>query len=482
MAYKGKYIDRSPNIRAEGKVFGPNAFAADSMKFYSDDEMLASIMRNKCKDEKIKQNLSNIAFLPCASEDSMKGILSPEVRKTRWTIFQEKFMEENFFKKHELGKSIPANSKPKEFTNENRTYGMKTPRSESISDLILPKRTVDQVNREYIDFHDKYVISHNHYLPSEQVNRRSTFGVPYNVDIAGRMVKKCLQHSTNEEIVSKAHKKFLNRTRSQLGQRLNRYELEINPNETLGKPCILDACDARDLLEDINPCHEVGTYTAIAYVHTVRHNLFKRDDFQMQDLKTYFRLYDDNNTGYLSLHDIISAMGDLLIHVNGDKLRLAVSAFNMFVDEGLPTERIEIEKFWRMVHIQYPLPHVDSIRSEMHNKDTTYRLFVKDREKSITPLLVPLQLKPNDDDFRTGVGDLISPGIPLQFGLGPSDFEILRSKEQLRQIFKRVLVDNFDTIWKVTRKKLKRDENCKISINELRKTIDEQATSSICQD
>uniref|UniRef100_A0A1A9WEY7 EF-hand domain-containing protein n=1 Tax=Glossina brevipalpis TaxID=37001 RepID=A0A1A9WEY7_9MUSC len=324
MAYKGKYIDRSPNIRAGGKVIVPDAFVADSMKFYSHEEMGACIMRNKNCNDVVKEKMrgENVAFLPCAPDDSVKGILTPELSKTRWTSLREKFMEENSFKKHELGKAVPANSKPKEFTNENRTYGMKTLRSESIYDLIFPKKTVNEVNFEYMNFHDKYVISHNRYFPSEQVNRRygknfdkrSTFGAPYNVDISGRMVKKCLQHSTKEEIIHQAHKKFLNRTRAQVGQRLNRYELDIDLNTTLGKRYVMDACDARDLLEEIDPCVEVGTYTAIAYVNMVRHSLFKRSDFQMQDLKTYFRLYDENNTGYLSMHDILQAMGDLQIH------------------------------------------------------------------------------------------------------------------------------------------------------------------------
>uniref|UniRef100_A0A1B0FM55 EFHB C-terminal EF-hand domain-containing protein n=1 Tax=Glossina morsitans morsitans TaxID=37546 RepID=A0A1B0FM55_GLOMM len=104
----------------------------------------------------------------------------------------------------------------------------------------------------------------------------------------------------------------------------------------------------------------------------------------------------------------------------------------------------------------------------------------KDREKSLDPLLVAFSRKPSDED-RTRAGDLISPAISITFGLGPSDFEVPRPWEELRRIFKRLLFDNFDAIWELARTKAKGDEICNLSVNNLRETLNEQATARISQ-
>lgn len=91
--------------------------------------------------------------------------------------FKEKFYEEMYFKKTTLGGVKKTYSKPEDVTNISQTFGSPSSQSqnECLYDVILPAKSAEQVNKEYEAFHDKYIISHNHYFPSEQVNRRSSY-------------------------------------------------------------------------------------------------------------------------------------------------------------------------------------------------------------------------------------------------------------------------------------------------------------------
>uniref|UniRef100_A0A1A9W0N3 EFHB C-terminal EF-hand domain-containing protein n=1 Tax=Glossina brevipalpis TaxID=37001 RepID=A0A1A9W0N3_9MUSC len=480
MAYKGKYIDRNPNMLAAGKIQESDAIFGDLLKTRSneDQDLAAYAMRYECQQKREKHEYYTASpFLPVGS---LHEIMNPELKKSRFVSFREKLLEGMYFPKHELGKPFVVHSKPKELTNENMTYGSSLRRSESVDGVLFPKKTASQVNREYIEWHDKYLISHKHYFPSEKINRHysgnfdrnSSFGVVFNVDRTGKMVKKILQESKcGLSTVNKTQKRFLERTCPSLGKRIDRYGLHLDPNVIRGKPCVPDECNARELVEPLNPCkEETGFSKAVDHVYKLRHNLFKRDNFHMQDLILLLRKHDERDTGYVTMESIWQVMYNLRIHVNVDKLRMAALGFNVIIDEGLPTERLHIDKFWKMLDVHYPLPHIESSKSFHDNKDTTYRLLCKDYNKPLGSLFISYHDRSNDET-STRASDLVSPTIPLQFGLVPSDFEILRSKEQLRKIFRHVLVDDFDHIWELTRARLKGDENCEISVNDLRQTM-----------
>lgn len=172
MANKGKFIDRNSNMRTAGTIIEPNCNVGDSLKIYSEEEAAANIMQQKCmkqiQDVKDKSNTSVSPFLP---QENVGDLLSPELKKTRFIAFREKFSEDMFFKKPEVGKVFPLESKPESFTNESFIYGQPTRRSERIYELILPNKSVEEINRDYTRWHDKYVKSHNHYFPSERIRR-----------------------------------------------------------------------------------------------------------------------------------------------------------------------------------------------------------------------------------------------------------------------------------------------------------------------
>lgn len=173
MNYKGKYTDRNPKTMAAGKIFEPEGNVGDFLKMHSIEEEAQNILEFKCK-EKIAEckRKSCICFPPHTPEQSLKELLSPEMKKSRFVTFREKFLERMFFKKPELATAFPVHSKPDSYTNDSAIYGKKLDRSESLYDVVLPKKTAGDVNRDFIKWHEKYILSHKHYLPSEQINRQ----------------------------------------------------------------------------------------------------------------------------------------------------------------------------------------------------------------------------------------------------------------------------------------------------------------------
>lgn len=173
MANKGKFFDRMPDTRAAGIVIEPDGNIGDNLKVYPLVEQAENIMKRKCRQQlQEKRRDGNLGYRQNMPTDSVPELMSPELKKSRFLVFREKFMEGMFLPKVELGKSFNVGSKPDHFTNTSTTYGNKIERSEDCYQLIFPNKSPEQVNREFIEWHDKKLISHNRYLPSEQINRK----------------------------------------------------------------------------------------------------------------------------------------------------------------------------------------------------------------------------------------------------------------------------------------------------------------------
>ncbi|XP_065358705.1 EF-hand domain-containing family member B-like [Calliphora vicina] len=485
MSNEGKYIDRNPDIQTAGKLLLSQETVGDTLKICSTEEAAFNIMNLKCQKQR-QQSQANTSlgysqFLPT---ESLKELLSPESKKSRFVAFREKFSEDMFFKKPELGQAFPLQSKPQEFTNENFTYGLKNDKSERAYDLICPDKTPEEVKRDFLKWHDKYLISHKHYLPSERINRNynphfnphAVFGLSNNVDKTGIMVKKCLQQCDRMVAINKAQKLFQDRTAGQLGERIDRYNLNLDPHLTFGiQTKNRSKCDVRTLIENVEPCAKnTKIIEAISYINKLRRLLFNRTDFHMNDLKLLLNKYDEKETGFIAFQSIMKTLRTLRIHANEEKIRLAITHFEMMKDDNEASELVDLKEFWKMLHIQYPLPRKSVLSKELkrdEDKQTTYRLLCSDRQTTVP--LEPVSHKQNNDDDRTRASDLITPDIPMHYGLVPSDFEVLRPKEELKRIFKRLLPQNFEQVWQFAWAKKCGEATCQMSVNEFRAIMQE---------
>ncbi|KAM7353989.1 uncharacterized protein ACRADG_005860 isoform 1-T2 [Cochliomyia hominivorax] len=480
MSNKGKYIDRNPELRTAGKVFPLQETVGDSLKIYSFEEVAFNIINSKCRkqinDLKQSANLGYSQFLP---NDTLKDLLCPELKKTRFVAFREKFAEDMFFKKPELGLVYPTQSKPDKFTNENFTYGLKNPECEELYKLVLPQKSVEEVKRDSFKWHDKYLISHKDFWPGERIKRnynehfdpQAIYGKGNNVDQSGERVKRCLQQCDRQVVINKVQKNFLRRTAGELGQKINRYNLNLHPDQTFGirmqNPLIMNV---RYLMENVKSDPEKSKIIeALCYVNKLRRDLYNRRNFDIYDLKLLLNKYDTDQTGFISFPKIMNALRSLQVYVNEKKIRLVVRELEILQNENQVAELVNIEKFWKMLHKQYPLPKTSLIPDlpDMEDyKQTTYRLLCSDREKSLRPQKSTIKTLKQIDDDQCRAKDLIAPDIPLHYGLAPSDFVILRPKQELQRIFKRLLnAEDFDKLWQIAGEE-------KMSVNDFRSLME----------
>lgn len=156
-----------------------------------------------------------------------------------------------------------------------------------------------------------------------------------------------------------------------------------------GKKSQVNSCNVRSLLQDITtPCShadiDVAMNEAIGYIRRLRRNIYKCRDFHIHDLKQLLRKSDKDSTGFITLPKLFHVLDSLLIRTNEKRIRKVMSLFKILLDEGQPNERVNIELFWKMLHIQHPLPAINtkSNANGLVQETTTYKEFCKDRDKS----------------------------------------------------------------------------------------------------
>ncbi|XP_022232177.2 uncharacterized protein LOC111080702 [Drosophila obscura] len=468
MANIGHFIDRNADMRAAGLSSIRNTGAdtervQDCFVFGHPEEKAEAMIRDECRRLLVKPTGPRTPIIPCIT---VGDLLSTELKKSRFMAFKEKFSEDMYFRKPKLGEITPAHSKPDSVTNESRIFGRSSSIPEPLYDIIMPPKRAEQVNREFGDFHQQRIISHNHYFPSEKINRKyekpfdplSTFGQQTAFDGIGLMVKRCLKQDDGDDhhvvIVRKPQMNFIDRTYGPLGLKYKKYPYDV-PDMMHGLRRETAKCDVKMLLENTTP-HTSNEKLVNAFTHLniLRQSLHKRPNFHMFDLISLLEKTDKERTGYLPLALIIDIMHKLHIRVDAQKMRTAVGHFRMLIDEGCATERISYEEFCRLISIQVPLPatgNISTMPENNYNKDTTYRLLCADLKKTPNKGRVERKhkLTPEQQDAEnTHVQELIYPDLAILSGLGPSDFKRLRPKDQLETIFKDIVSkDEFERIW-----------------------------------
>ncbi|ALC44726.1 CG33490 [Drosophila busckii] len=420
---------------------------------------------------------------------AVPALLAVESSKSRFAVFMEKTSEDMYLKQPKLGQVKQTHSKPDSVTNLSQTFGKQTPPFDRLYDIILPPKTVEQVNREHGDFHEKYIVSHSHYFPAEQINRKydapyarfNTYGSKPQGDVSGHLVKRCMQQCADHVIIiSKEQMDFIDRTYDRLGKK---YPYNVPQHATYGIPTFVPDCDGKMLIEDISPCvSNRELVEALGHLNMWRHKLQKRANFQMFDLQSVLENSDKEGTRHLPLRKIFEIMHKMHLYIDVEKARRFLAHFQMIVDEGCPTERLNYDKFCRLLAIQYPLPTMGNIStspSNVYNKDTIYRLFCADLNKEPIQAPVAHKLRPKQlDDDNTHVKDLLQPDTSVLYGVTPSDFECLRPKEHLELIFKDIISPaDFETIWKQLMD-THSDQNGFISVMQFREVMDNLESNS----
>ncbi|XP_017133972.1 uncharacterized protein LOC108150351 [Drosophila elegans] len=463
MANFGRYKDRNPDMRAAGRMsFGNPAElygTKECIQIVNMEEEAENRIRALCRQHKAKPYGKRTPKLPTNKIENIFG----NQDRGLFAEFQEKFRENMFFKKPVLGEARECNSKPDDVTNLSRTFGRVSNAEDSLYAVVMPRKTAEQVNREYGEFHDKHIISHNHYFPSEQINRRysqhfnrlNTFGTPLFVDHSGINVKRCLAEGEERLIIVKKPQMDLDdRTKGPLGKKYKWYPYQIPENMTFGRTSPRET-DVRSLLENTAPSILSDKLArAISHLNMLRKMLQERDEFNMNQVIVALEKKDKQAIRQLPLDEIIQVMRKLNIPADAEKIRTAVSHFKLFVDEGCCSERVKYDDLCQLLSILKSLPLIGSISptpQTIYNQDTAYRQLCADLAKK--PVEGPILRHPHKSPVQqdvddTHVTDVLNPELSTLCGLWPSDFKVLRCKDEIERIFKGILSkDDFESIW-----------------------------------
>ncbi|XP_034483844.1 EF-hand domain-containing family member B [Drosophila innubila] len=494
MANIGRFKDRNADLRAAGvsSAVDYENTTGSCMVISHPEEVAEQLIRAECKRLRLKSAGQLWPESPCLPGISVPDLLSIEKSKSRFTVFKEKFSEDMYLKQAKLAEAKPTHSKPDSVTNWSRTFGRETKAKERLYDLVLPPKKAEQVNQEYGEFHDKYVVSHNHYFPSEQINRKyaepfnrqNTYGELTQGDISGQSAKRCMQQCAGHVIIiSKEQMDFIDRTYSRLGKKFKKYPYAVPQYMSYGTPTPVPDCDCKMLIEDISPCKSnKHLLDALGHLNMWRHKLQKRANFQMFDLISVLEHSDQEQTRYLPLNKIFEVMHKMHLYIDIYKMRTTLSHFQMIHDEGCATERVNYDDFCRLLNIQNPLPttgNISTMPANVYNKDTTYRLLCSDLSKEPVKAPPMRKLRPKQlDDDSTHVKDLLSPDISTLYGLAPSDFQLLRPREQLQQIFKDIVNnEDFESIWQqLMQNDGLKEQNGLFSVQQFREVMDNMDT------
>jgi len=240
------------------------------------------------------------------------------------------------------------------------------------------------------------------------------------------------------------------------------------PDITFGIPLRSNG-DVKMLLNNTVPCDKNSRlFGAISYLNKKRHNLRKPLDYHMHELKSLLERSDKDKTGYLSLIRIMELLAHFHIRLDFEKIRVALSHFQMIRDEGCATERVNYVDFFRLLSINEPLPKTGSMSnvSDSCSMETTYRLLCDDRNKKRKNDPIVINQKFKED--KTCVKDLVTPDISILRGLNSSDFSRLRPKVEIERIFRSLLPrDKFEAIWQNLMIE-HRDQNDMVSVIQFR--------------
>jgi len=201
--------------------------------------------------------------------------------------------------------------------------------------------------------------------------------------------------------------------------------------------------DVRSLLENTAPCVASEKLArAISHLNMLRKLLQERDDFNMNQVISALGNKDNEGNGQLPLTEVIHVMHRLNIPAIAEKIRIAASHFKLFVDEGCCSERVKYVGLCELLSILKPLPMIGSISpmpKMVYNQETAYRQLCADLVKKPSEgrnFNHPRKNLIQKDADDTRVKDVLNPDLSTLCGLWPSDFNVLRSKDEVERIFK----------------------------------------------
>ncbi|XP_034257740.1 EF-hand domain-containing family member B isoform X2 [Pantherophis guttatus] len=353
--YQGKFIDRFPELPTAGKLIPIGETAATCLteivprpitppvvkKFRNTSNPPAGkerVFYGRANDPDIASYLTH-GITTILSENA-SSLANPPPK----TYFQQKIKEkkESVYLSNcqaPLGKSHDQSLRlPKGLDVNNTRFGTAVKKEISAADIVNPRKTFDEVQKEAQEGHDLYVSTHNDYYVGEAVNRKynpSTFNrfnlygkeTPHFND--GRNIGRTLhwlhdlQMKKSAKIVSKISDDFKEKFQPQVGKVHDPIAdtLNVPPDHTFGILIRPEEYGVGDLLHNRLPSEYLKTKDRERAVFTaLRQNLKKANYHNFDTLLHAFRHYDKDGDRKISREDLKKACFQLNLDLDDELL------------------------------------------------------------------------------------------------------------------------------------------------------------------
>ncbi|XP_043519544.1 uncharacterized protein LOC122533676 [Frieseomelitta varia] len=394
---------------------------------------------------KVKQIIGVKECLQPYEETSFQTIIS-ELRNTVMNSYWNK----------EVGKSryqipnLPVGMNPLEVT-----FGKKLKSGETMAELLKEKITENDISKQNIL--EMYKKSHNSYLPAEQIKRHynkpfdenSRFGKLLNANTKGERLKNLLTWISTDS--DHSHSSIEAKDLIDMIHNNNVYERKKR-SEILN---ILSDCPINNEV--------VVQQSYLQYINSLRQKLKKYiSEISFFDIYEDLLCLDKDFTGILLEDKVFSILASHKIHINKTCLIPLLDLLQIRKKNDIKYEELLNLLNWKY---DFPiLPKIEKIPLECQSYNTTYNTTIGNIER-IDVTDIPTAGISYENLDRSTAYSLILPNIFTKHGLSPTDLSKLRTKQEIKDIFKAIGIqfsnNSFDFLWKEA---LKKSNNVSVEI------------------
>ena len=434
---------------------------------------------------------------------------------------------------------LPVAYKNSKYIPDNtKLYGIPTIFDDPAGMLINPPKNYQEVMTDMVDGHEKYVLSHNHYFPGEMKKRNYNWGdknprtFRWGIETPhynnGKNMAQCLKWVNRKTpvrhtyLVSKNFDDYQDKFQPLLEKVFDpkKDSMKVHPDHTFGVVTLPDEAGAGDLLHRRSENFLAGTDLKRGWLACVRHQLKQANYQNFDSLKSAFKYYDPDNTGFITAENLRNTCWQLNLPIDNKLLSRLMLYCSGEKKEGFDFKKCKIDYVqfvnflnWEQKYFSLlpsfpseyqnvkPQEKVERIVKQldpaMTNHFTTSSLYgeglerIPDIEKK-RPSGIPTirndipapRLRRIAD--RVNYGDesdlygLAIPSLCSTKGVYERDFFELRTRDEIRFIFKgagvRMNNETFDKTWdmavKWSESNLKHRAPDKVSVEAFKAVLD----------
>uniref|UniRef100_A0A1B6MVC0 EFHB C-terminal EF-hand domain-containing protein n=1 Tax=Graphocephala atropunctata TaxID=36148 RepID=A0A1B6MVC0_9HEMI len=464
MAYSGKFVDRSPSLRAAGLLSVKENEKIEDCFVHEvhSDEATPFFCKTRPSDYKLPPPRIDIYK---GFHSDMRDCLQPEVDHSFCDILDNEFREtvyDSYWKKPMGRVSDQDPMLPAGMEYDKECFGKPTLREGTAAEVVNPPKSYLDVIEQSKVGHELYKRTHNDYDPGEQIQRNFVEPFQQNLvwgkatpcDPQGGCMKKVMKTEGDEDVlVSKILSDHKKRKQPLVGKvHTPNNNIDCVPEgHAFGRLNKRGVYGVGELLKDCDPSiDKLDLLDELSNVNALRNQIAKKESaFPHRDLVEAFHRIDCDHTGRLPLDTAYEVLADFQIHPDKVLLENLLKRLRIISSNGM----VDFEKMADIFNVNTVFPDISKLQdvpSEVLNFETTNQRAHKYHHsdgfdaKQVLTAGVP-------STSHISIESLVSPSLFTAYGLKPEDFFTPRSPGFLRTLFERFGCrfdhSRFEQIW-----------------------------------